>query len=471
MAALSLLRLVDTLNANRFVLASKSPRRLELLKTVTGGRLDVEVVGSTFPEDLDKSALSPAEYVLQTATEKGKEVISRLEPPPSGRFTMVLSADTVVVLDGKILEKPDDHAHAMAMLRALRGKTHEVSTGVCVVCKWADGRSMKRHFTTTTRVTFAANITDEDLQAYVDTEEPMGKAGSYGIQGIGGLLACKVDGCYSNVPVVARFPLAAPGRLNLPSAARRTNGVARGWRLASLVKLERTSACVMARTLLNAPTRSGRATRVLWLLSKSASRSSWRVNDRGDIVLRKRGTQWNLYIHELDASSSSLAVATPARVPNGTTCLVMLERVDQPGSFVACEPSEGSVWVTTDEGQLASAASKFLLRERVWSSECQDTYVISPVGHPELFLRHSNWKVRCDPAGAGAEFNGDATFRCILAPVREEPNEIEVLTKKLARLVSRRNSCKQKLVALKKQFEDAKVLVQSLKKDIAATEK
>ncbi|KAF4735533.1 hypothetical protein FOZ63_033414 [Perkinsus olseni] len=199
MSALSLLRLVETLNANRFVLASKSPRRLELLKTVTGGRLDVEVVGSTFPEDLDKSALSPAEYVMQTATEKSKEVISRLESPPSGRFTMVLSADTVVVLDGKILEKPDDHAHAMAMLRALRGKTHEVSTGVCVVCKWADGRSSKRHFTTTTRVTFAANITDEDLQAYVDTEEPMGKAGSYGIQGIGGLLACKVDGCYSNV--------------------------------------------------------------------------------------------------------------------------------------------------------------------------------------------------------------------------------------------------------------------------------
>ncbi|EER12055.1 maf protein, putative [Perkinsus marinus ATCC 50983] len=122
-------------------------------------------------------ALKPTEYVLQTATEKCKEVSS----------------------DGHILEKPDDHAHALEMLKALRGKTHEVSTGVCIVCKWSDGTTKKRQFTTTTRVTFAANITDEDLQAYIETEEPMGKAGGYGIQGIGGLLACKVEGCYSNV--------------------------------------------------------------------------------------------------------------------------------------------------------------------------------------------------------------------------------------------------------------------------------
>ncbi|KAF4757310.1 hypothetical protein FOZ63_026735, partial [Perkinsus olseni] len=281
MSALSLLRLVETLNVNRFVLASKSPRRLELLKTVTGGRLDVEVVGSTFPEDLDKSALSPAEYVLQTATEKSKEVISRLEPPPSGRFTMVLSADTVVVLDGKILEKPDDHSHAMAMLRALRGKTHEVSTGVCVVCEWADGRSMKRQFTTTTRVTFAANITDEDLQAYVDTEEPMGKAGSYGIQ--------------------------------LSSSNKR--------------RRERLEADLLSKAGEDFGLRDGPYT----IECTNEIGSSWRVKDRGDIVLRKTGTQWNLYIHELDASSSSLAVATPARVPSGTTCLVMLEPAEQPG--------------------------------------------------------------------------------------------------------------------------------------------
>ncbi|KAF4683210.1 hypothetical protein FOZ60_009500 [Perkinsus olseni] len=207
MSALSLLRLVETLNANRFVLASKSPRRLELLKTVTGGRLDVEVVGSTFPEDLDKSALSPAEYVvckLLLRRAKRSSLAWSLRPLAASRWSslpillwydgpsnQVELNSRKQVLDGKILEKPDDHAHAMAMLRALRGKTHEVFVSSA---EWADGRSMKRQFTTTTRVTFAANITDEDLQAYVDTEEPMGKGRQLRHTGRAALLTCPPHG-------------------------------------------------------------------------------------------------------------------------------------------------------------------------------------------------------------------------------------------------------------------------------------
>ncbi|EER12056.1 hypothetical protein Pmar_PMAR019162 [Perkinsus marinus ATCC 50983] len=141
---------------------------------------------------------------------------------------------------------------------------------------------------------------------------------------------------------------------------------------------------------------------------------------------------------ELDPST---AVATPSRVPNGTTCLIMLEPSSQPGG--------------------THVSLKF----------SRTLYVISPLGHPDLFLRHSNWKLQCDPVGSGTEFNGDATFRCVLVPVKEEPSEVEILSKKLAKLIARRNSYKQQLVSLKQKFENAKTLVQSLKKDITATEK
>ena len=108
---------------------------------------------------------------------------------------VVLGADTEVVLDGRYLGKPADLPDALRMLRALRGRTHEVITGVALVEAPA-GR--EETAAVVTRVTMT-NATDEDLAAYVATGEPLDKAGAYAVQGRGSLLIDRVDGCYTNV--------------------------------------------------------------------------------------------------------------------------------------------------------------------------------------------------------------------------------------------------------------------------------
>jgi septum formation protein len=108
---------------------------------------------------------------------------------------MVLGADTEVVLDGRYLGKPAGIPDALRMLRALRGRTHEVITGVAIVEAPA-GR--EETAAVVTRVTMT-NATDEDLAAYVATGEPLDKAGAYAVQGRGSLLIDRIDGCYTNV--------------------------------------------------------------------------------------------------------------------------------------------------------------------------------------------------------------------------------------------------------------------------------
>ena len=108
---------------------------------------------------------------------------------------VVLGADTEVVLDGRYLGKPADIPDALRMLRALRGRTHEVVTGVALV-EAPGGR--EETAAVVTRVTMT-NATDEDLAAYVATGEPLDKAGAYAVQGRGSLLIDRIDGCYTNV--------------------------------------------------------------------------------------------------------------------------------------------------------------------------------------------------------------------------------------------------------------------------------
>jgi septum formation protein len=108
---------------------------------------------------------------------------------------VVLGADTEVVLDGRYLGKPADLPDALRMLRALRGRTHEVITGVALVEAPA-GR--EETAAVVTRVTMT-NAADEDLAAYVATGEPLDKAGAYAVQGRGSLLIDRIDGCYTNV--------------------------------------------------------------------------------------------------------------------------------------------------------------------------------------------------------------------------------------------------------------------------------
>lgn len=130
---------------------------------------------------------APAEAVMRLAAEKGRAVAR--EWPGH----IVVAADTVVTLDGRILGKPRDRAEALAMLQTLAGRTHRVMTGLalffedrCLVCS------------ETTEVSFRT-LSDEELRAYVATGECDDKAGAYGIQGKGALLVASIRGCYFNV--------------------------------------------------------------------------------------------------------------------------------------------------------------------------------------------------------------------------------------------------------------------------------
>ncbi|KAK7097031.1 probable bifunctional dTTP/UTP pyrophosphatase/methyltransferase protein [Littorina saxatilis] len=199
--------IMHVLSRQRIVLASGSPRRKQILENVG---LQFEVIPSTFEETLDKSTFSnPAEYVLETARHKTLQVAEQLsqeKPPPD----LVIGADTVVSMDGRIFEKPKDFQDAFNMLSGFSGKSHTVFTGVVLVTpekksENTDGvQEMKVHqFHEATEV-FMAPLTPEIVKSYIETGEPMDKAGGYGIQAQGGSLVEKVHGDYFNV---MGFPL------------------------------------------------------------------------------------------------------------------------------------------------------------------------------------------------------------------------------------------------------------------------
>jgi septum formation protein len=161
------------------VLASASPRRRQLLEM-----LHVPVL--VHPANVQEIPLpgeAPEAYARRLARDKARAVPGRL----------VLGADTIVVLDDAILEKPHDTEDALAMLQRLQGRTHHVVTAVCLV---ADGVERVRH--DRTAVTFRA-ATAEYLRQYVATGEPLDKAGAYGIQGWGAALVERIDGDFFGV--------------------------------------------------------------------------------------------------------------------------------------------------------------------------------------------------------------------------------------------------------------------------------
>lgn len=167
-----------------FYLASQSPRRKELL-TLAGLQFEVLVSGcdETVPE-----GLSAEQTVQHLANQKAEAVLQLCRENDT-----VLAADTIVVIDGCILGKPQDKEDAFAMLRSLSGRTHTVMTGVCI----ANGKK-RREFVSKTEVTFF-DLTDEDINRYIATGDPFDKAGSYGIQSKGVVLVEKINGDYSNV--------------------------------------------------------------------------------------------------------------------------------------------------------------------------------------------------------------------------------------------------------------------------------
>ena len=168
----------------KLILASKSPRRRELLDRMGLAHMVVSAeCDEWFPEDL-----SPAETVKYISREKAFAAANMAAPED-----IVITADTMVFLDDKKLGKPADEAEAFAMLRALSGRTHTVYTGVTV----AQGN---RTLTEAegTRVRFAP-LSDETIRAYIKTGEPMDKAGAYGVQALGALLIEGIEGDFFNV--------------------------------------------------------------------------------------------------------------------------------------------------------------------------------------------------------------------------------------------------------------------------------
>jgi len=169
----------------KIILASTSPRRLELLR---GLGLKVKVIGSRVRES--KFNISDPEKLAKTlALTKAQEVARRMK---SG---LIIGADTIVVLKGKILGKPNDEEEAKSMLRKLSGRTHEVLTGLAVI--HAPSGKTRVDFVRT-KVKFR-KLVEEEIASYVATGKPFDKAGAYAIQEKAGLFVEKIYGCYFNV--------------------------------------------------------------------------------------------------------------------------------------------------------------------------------------------------------------------------------------------------------------------------------
>lgn len=170
----------------RVILASGSPRRKELLGNM--GFSGFEVLKPEFDED---AVTAPDPGMLVEALSAGKaEAAAREANDPEA---LLLAADTVVVLDETVLGKPKDEAEAFAMLSALSGRSHRVYTGVTLR---RGGEVLTEH--EVSEVTFRP-LTEEEIRNYIATKEPMDKAGSYGIQGLGALLVEGIRGDYFNV--------------------------------------------------------------------------------------------------------------------------------------------------------------------------------------------------------------------------------------------------------------------------------
>jgi septum formation protein len=167
------------------VLASQSPRRKELL----------EILGVPFSivapktDEAPHAGEEPRHYVVRVARDKAMEVASRLTQ------SVILSADTVVTIDGEILGKPFDRADAIRMLLLLSGREHQVFTAVCVVDQ---NTGSTREGIAETAVWFNP-ITRAEIEAYVDRENVMDKAGAYAIQGFASVFIPRIAGSYSNV--------------------------------------------------------------------------------------------------------------------------------------------------------------------------------------------------------------------------------------------------------------------------------
>jgi len=171
----------------RLILASASPRRVELLRAAG---FDCDVMPSEVDETMDPEE-TPDGYVRRVAQQKAEAVAPGVPGRP------VLGADTIVIIDNHVLGKPDDEEDARRMLRLLSGREHVVMTGVCLI-PGREGSARKEIVVARTLVEFAP-ISDSEIRWYVNSGEPWDKAGAYAVQGLASRFVTRIEGSYSNV--------------------------------------------------------------------------------------------------------------------------------------------------------------------------------------------------------------------------------------------------------------------------------
>lgn len=178
--------MLDNLEKYKVILASGSPRRRELMAGL-GVNYEVRIL-----PDVDESypdTLQGEEIPLYIAKEKADAYIPMMQPDE-----LIITADTIVWLDGKVLGKPRDREDALQMLRTMSGRTHEVFTGVCITTT-----DWQRSFTAQTEVRFAT-LSEDEIIYYVDNFKPMDKAGAYGVQEWIGFIGVEnISGSYYNI--------------------------------------------------------------------------------------------------------------------------------------------------------------------------------------------------------------------------------------------------------------------------------
>ncbi|SHI49405.1 septum formation protein [Clostridium cavendishii DSM 21758] len=169
------------------VLASKSPRRKELLSRIVK---EFEIRVSDFDESTVIFNCDAEAYVEELSRKKAETVAQKLQEP-----SLIIAADTIVVLNGEVLGKPKTEEDAFFMLSKLSGKTHEVYSGVTVI-NTQNNKIISD--AVCTKVKFSI-LEESQIEEYIKTSEPMDKAGAYGIQGLGAVFVEEIKGCYYNV--------------------------------------------------------------------------------------------------------------------------------------------------------------------------------------------------------------------------------------------------------------------------------
>ncbi len=171
---------------NKLILASRSPRRIELIRML-------DQYAQSIPSEADETfddTRSPEQNVISTAYKKAKQVYDSNVIPDD---TVVIGVDTIVVCDGQVFTKPNDRADAYRMIAMYSGRTHSVLSGVALI-----SNKQTLTFCEQSQVTFI-DLSAEEIESYLATNEPYDKAGAYGIQGMAGLFVQRIEGCYYNI--------------------------------------------------------------------------------------------------------------------------------------------------------------------------------------------------------------------------------------------------------------------------------